>query len=80
MHTDPTGTGGGVQQSQASATVQPLLDACPPPSAFSEDMNYEQVAVWLTHHPQFAGADYQQDISKLKGISAGEHHYNNVHI
>ena len=75
MHTDPTGIGGAVQQPQASVIVQPQLDVCPPPLAFSEDMNYEQVAVWLTHHPQFAGADYQQDISKLKGISAGEHHH-----
>ena len=34
------------------------------------DMSYEQLAVWLTNHPQFVGADYQQDISKLKGIYA----------
>ena len=31
-------------------------------------MSYEQLAVWLTNHPQFVGADYQQDINKLKGI------------
>ena len=33
-------------------------------------MSYEQLAVWLTNHPQFVGADYQQDISKLKGMYA----------
>jgi hypothetical protein len=31
-------------------------------------MSYEQLAVWLTNHPQFMGADYQQDISKLRGM------------
>ena len=30
-------------------------------------MSYEQLAVWLTNHPQFVGADYNQDINKLKG-------------
>ena len=37
------------------------------PLEFSKDMSYEQLAVWLTNHPQFVGADYQQDINKLKG-------------
>ena len=69
MHTNPAVTGGGVQMSQASATVldQSQLDVCPPPLTFSEDMNYEQLTLWLTNHPQFVGADYQQDISKIKG-------------
>ena len=56
-----------MQQPQASSTVQPRLDVCPPPLTFSEDMSYEQLAVWLTNHPQFMGADYQEDINKLKG-------------
>ena len=30
-------------------------------------MSYEQLAVWLTNHPRLVGADYQQDINKLKG-------------
>ena len=43
----------------------------PPQSLeFSNDMSYEQLAVWLTNHPQFMGAGYQQDISKLKGMYA----------
>ena len=67
MHTDPTGTGGGVQQPQASATVQPQLDVCPQVLTFSTDMSYEQLAVWLTNHSQLVGVGYQQDISKLKG-------------
>ena len=43
------------------------VDVPLPPLEFSKDMSYEQLAVWLTNHPQFVGADYQQDISKLKG-------------
>ena len=36
---------------------------------FSEDMSYEQLAVWLTNHPKLVGVRYQQDINKLKGMS-----------
>ena len=68
MHTDPMNTGGDLQQPQASATIQPRLDACPPPLTFFKDMNYEQLAAWLITHPHFMGVDYQHDISKLKGI------------
>ena len=67
MHTDPTVRGDAVRQSQTSATVQSQPSVNVQPQAFSEDMNYEQLAVWLTNHPLFVGADYQQDISKLKG-------------
>ena len=62
---DPTS--GAVQQPQASATVQPQMEVQAQPLTFSEDMSYEQLAVWLTNHPKFVRADYQQDISKLKG-------------
>ena len=65
MRTDPTSD--ALRQSQASATVQPQPPVDVQPQAFSEDMNYEQLAVWLTNHPQFVGADHQQDINKLKG-------------
>ena len=51
-----------IQQPQA---LQPLVAQ---PLAFSTDINYEQLAVWLTNYPQFVGIDYQQDISKLKSI------------
>ena len=68
MHTDPIGTGNGVQQPQASATGQLQLGVCPPaPLVFSEDLSYEQLAVWLTNHPKLVGVGYKQDISKLKG-------------
>ena len=30
-------------------------------------MNYNELAVWLTNHSQFVGADHQEDINKLKG-------------
>jgi hypothetical protein len=52
-----------VQQPQAPAASQ--VDGHPQPVM---DMSYEQLAVWLTNHPQLVGADYQQDISKLRGM------------
>ena len=42
---------------------------------FSKDMSYEQLAVWLTNHPQLVGADYQQDISKLRGKQCYKQQY-----
>ena len=59
-----------VPHPQALSSDQPKLDASPQPLEFSKDMSYEQLAVWLTNHQQFVGADYQQDISKLKGMYA----------
>jgi hypothetical protein len=56
-----------VQQPRAPAASQ--VDGPPQPLiTFSKEMSCEQLAVWLTNHPQLVGADYQQDISKLKGI------------
>jgi hypothetical protein len=60
---DPTGV---QQQPRAHAASQ--VDGPPQPVTFSKEMSYEQLAVWLTNHPNFKGADYQQDIIKLKGI------------
>ena len=57
-----------VPHPQALSSDQPKLDASPKPLEFSKDMSYEQLAVWLINHPQFVGADYQQDIGKLRGI------------
>ena len=57
-----------MQQPQVSSTVQPQLDVCLPPLTFSEDMSYEQLAVWLSNDPKLVGEGYQQDISKLKGM------------
>ena len=59
-----------VPHPQALSSDQPKLDASPQPLEFSKDMSYEQLAEWLTNHPQFVGADYQRDISKLKGMYA----------
>ena len=56
-----------VPHPQALSSDQPKLGIPPQPLEFSKDMSYEQLAVWLTNHPQFLGAGYQQDISKLKG-------------
>ena len=55
---------GAVRQPQASMTVQPRHKQT---WAFSEALNYEQLSMWLSSQPQFVGADYEQDISKLKG-------------
>ena len=48
-------------------TDQPPRDVQPQPQAFSKDMSYEQLAVWLINHSQLVGEGYQQDINKLKG-------------
>jgi hypothetical protein len=64
----PISISGPVPHPQALLSDQPKLDAPPQPLEFSKDMSCEQLAVWLTNHPQLVGADYQQDISKLKGI------------
>ena len=54
-----------MQQPRAPASQ---VDVPPQALLFSKDMSYEQLAVWLTNHPQFVGAGYQQDINKLKGM------------
>ena len=64
-HTGPAS--GAVQQPQASIAVQPPHQQT---WTFSVNLNYEQLSMWLSNHPQFVGADYQQDISKLKGNNA----------
>jgi hypothetical protein len=55
-----------VQQPRAPAASQ--VDGRPQSLIFSMEMSCEQLAVWLTNHPRFVGADYQQDIGKLRGM------------
>ena len=55
------------QHPQPILTDQPTVIVQPQLQAFSKDMSYEQLAVWLSNHPQFVGADYQLDIRILKG-------------
>jgi hypothetical protein len=55
-----------LQQPRAPEASQ--VDGPPQPVIFSKDMSYKQLAMWLTNHPQLVGAEYQQDISKLKGL------------
>ena len=55
-----------MQQPQAPAAVQPQVDVCPQPLTFSKDMSNEQLALWLSNHPDLTGTDYQEDITKLK--------------
>jgi hypothetical protein len=35
---------------------------------FSKDMSNEQLALWLSHHPNLIGTDFSEDIVKLTGI------------
>jgi hypothetical protein len=44
------------------------VDVRSQPLTFSKDMSNEQLVVWLTNHLQLMGADYQQDISQLRGM------------
>ena len=56
------------QQPQlAVVTDQPQVEIHPQPRTFSKDMNNEQLALWLSNHPDLVGTDYQSDIDKLKG-------------
>ena len=41
--------------------------------AFSEDMSSEQLALWLRNHPSLSEAEYEEDISKLRGICYKQH-------
>ena len=36
---------------------------------FSKDMSNEQLALWLTHHPNLIATDFSEDIDKLKGTN-----------
>ena len=63
------------------ATVQPQVDVSPQPLTFSKDMSNEQLAQWLSNHPNLTGTDYQEDISKLKGtiVFVVVHEYTFIH-
>ena len=43
------------------------------PLPFSKDMSSEQLALWLRNHPSLSGADYEEDISKLRGTYVTQH-------
>ena len=58
-------SGANVQQPQPPRTVQTQVDIC---SQFSKDMSNEQLALWLRNHPSLSGTNYEEDISKLRGI------------
>ena len=57
----------GAVQPQIPAAVQPRVVVHPQPLTFSKDMSNEQLAQWLSNHPNLTGTDYQEDIRKLKG-------------
>ena len=66
MHTDYP-SGASVQQPQSPPTVQMPVDVSPRQLAFSEDMSCEQLSLWLRNHRSLIGADYEEDMSKLRG-------------
>ena len=57
-----------VQQPQSPPTVQMPVDVRSQALTFSEDMSSEQLALWLRKHPSLSGEEYEEDISKLRGI------------
>ena len=60
-------SGASVQQPQSPPTVQMPMDVYSQPLTFFKDMSNEQLALWLRNHPSLSGADYAEDISKLRG-------------
>jgi hypothetical protein len=58
-----------MQQPQ-TLTDQPKPDLQQPPLMFSENLNHEQLALWLINHPKIMGKGYQHNISQLKGTYA----------
>ena len=56
-----------MRQPQAPAIVQPQVDVSLQPLTFSKDMSNEQLALWLSSHPNLTGTDYHEDIGKLRG-------------
>ena len=66
MQTDHP-SGASVQQPLSLPTVQTPVDVSSQSLTFSKDMSNEQLALWLRNHPSLKGADYEEDISKLRG-------------
>ena len=67
MHTDCP-SGASVQQPQSPPTVQTPVEVSSQSLTFSKDMSNEQLALWLRNHPSLSGTNYEEDISKLRGI------------
>ena len=65
MHTSDYPSGASVQQQPA---VETQADVDSQSSTFSKDMSSEQLALWLRNNPSLSGAEYEQDISKLRGM------------
>ena len=66
MHTDYP-SGASMQQPQSPPKIQMPVDVSPRLLAFSEDMSCEQLSLWLRNHRSLSGADYEEDMSKLRG-------------
>ena len=60
-------SGASVQQPQSPLTVQTQVNVRSQSLTFSKDMNSEQLALWLRNYPSLSEAEYEEDISKLRG-------------
>lgn len=66
---------------QQPQTSQSKVNVHPQALTFSEDMRYEQLALWLSNHHKLKGKGYQEDISKLKGTyNSDDHSHGIMHI
>ena len=61
-------SGASVQQPQSPPTVLIPEDVHLQSLTFSENMSCEQLALWLRNNPSLSEAEYEEDISKLRGI------------
>ena len=50
------------------------IDALIPPWTFPKDLNNEQIMMMLNNHPILMGADYHNDIGRLKGMISDQVH------
>ena len=54
--------------SGASVQQPPAVESQAESSTFSKEMSSEQLALWLRNNPSLSGTEYDQDISKLRGM------------
>ena len=65
MSQQPPKRGTDVQQLQSPPILQNVCSKLLP---FCKDMSNEQLALWLRNHPSLSGTNYEEDISKLRGM------------
>ena len=68
MSQQPPKCGANMQQPQSPPILQTQVDVHSQLLPFCKDMSNEQLALWLRNHPSLSGINYEEDISKLKGM------------